>query len=250
MFDLIDECSSDLTACGYKTEELGRYGVTESCLFLDSSKSSTMLGFEKGRYFIYNAPLLSNLMPEHYEFLKDVISQRMRGLFKRHKIGKKEKVLLVGIGNPDIMADSFGVKAVQKVDIEPFRKYNRIFKLMPNIFANTGINAFDIVRLVVQSFDISLVILIDSLATRNLARLGVSIQFNDAGLTPGSALNNFGVAINKGTINVPCFSIGVPMMISSKIFDEGTDLILTEKDAKEKVEFMSRLIADVLNGIL
>ncbi len=250
MFDLIDECSSDLTACGYKTEELGKYGVTQSCLFVDDSQFSAMLGFEKGSYFIFNAPLLSNLMPEHYEFLKDVISQRMRDLFKRHKIGKKAKVLLVGIGNPDIMADSFGVKTVQKVEIEPFRKSNRIFKVMPNIFANTGINAFDVVRLIVESFDISLVILIDSLATRNLARLGVSIQFNDAGLTPGSALNNFGIAINKSTINVPCFSIGVPMMISSKVFDERTDFILTEKDAKEKVEFMSRLIADVLSELL
>lgn len=250
MFDLIDECSSDLSACGYKTVELERYGITESFLFVDSSQTSARLGFEKGRYFIFNAPLLSNMMPEHYEILKNAISRRMKELLRKHKIGKKAKVLLVGIGNPDIMADSFGVKAVQKVEIEPFRKSNRILKVMPNIFANTGVNAFDVVKMLVENFDVSLVILVDSLATRNLARLGVSIQFNDAGLTPGSALNNFGVAINKNTINVPCFSIGVPMMISSRVFDENSDLILTEKDAKEKVEFMSRLIADVLNEVL
>ena len=106
---------------------------------------------------------------------------------------------------------------------------------MPNVFANTGLNAYDVIRLIVEAFDISAVFLFDSLATNCLSRLGTSLQFNDAGLTPGSAMNNFGVAINKQSLHVPCISVGVPMMISSKSFGEKLDVVLTEKDAMEQV---------------
>lgn len=250
MFDLIDECGQDLSACGYETIKLSKYNITACKLFVDNLAKGKKLGFGKGHYFILNAPLLANLMPEHYEILKKEICERLEFLFRRHKIKKRGKILLVGIGNPSIEADSFGVKTVEKVEIEPFRKTNNILKLMPNVFANTGINAFDIVRLVVEAFDICAVVLVDSLATQNIFRLGTSIQFNDAGLTPGSAINNFGVEINKNSLNVPCFSIGVPMMIMSRVFVNKSDIILTEKDAKDKVEFMSRLVADCLTDIL
>ena len=247
MFDLIDECGQDLTTCGYETMPLGKFAITVNRLFVDNFAQAKKLGFEKGHYFILNAPLLSNLMPEHFEILKNEIVKRLKFLFDKYKIKKRNKILLVGIGNPQIMADSFGVKAVEKVEIEPFKKNNNVYKLMPNVFSNTGINAFEMVKLVVECFDISAVVLVDSLATTNIFRLGNSIQLNDAGLTPGSALNNFGVEINKKSLNVPCFSIGVPMMISSSIFEEKSDIILTEKDVKEKVEFLSRLIAESFN---
>lgn len=250
MFDLIDECGQDLTACGYESVKLNKYGVVANRLFVDSAAKAKKLGFEKGNYFIINAPLLSNLMPEHFDFLKNELLSRLKFLFEQHKIKKKDKILFVGIGNPRIIADSFGVRAVEKVEIESFKKNNRILKLMPNVFSNTGINAYEIIKLVVEFFEVSAVVLVDSLATTNIFRLGTSIQLNDAGLTPGSALNNFGMQINKKSLNVPCFSIGVPMMFCSSVLNKKSDLILTEKDVEEKVEFLSRLVAETLNEVL
>ena len=158
--------------------------------------------------------------------------------------------MFVGIGNPQIPADSFGVKTVEKIKIEPFKKSNKIFKIMPNTFSNTGINAFEIIKVIVEVFDISAVFLFDSLATDSISRLGCSIQFNDAGLTPGSAMNNFGMPINKAALNVPCFSIGVPMMISAESLNCKKDIILTEKDVKEKVEFLSDVVAEVIDKVM
>lgn len=250
MVDLIDECGHDLENCGYETVKLSKFGVTSSKLCVDTSSKARELGFDKGYYFILNAPLLSGLMPEHREMLKKEVTIRLDFLFKTHKVKKKDRILFVGIGNPQIIADSFGVRTVEKIAIEPYKKNNRIFKIMPNTFSNTGINAFDMIRLVVECFEISLVIIVDSLATQNVLRLGTSIQFNDAGLTPGSAMNNFGLAINQKTIKVPCFSIGVPMMISSRTLGVDRDIIFTEKDASEKVEFLSGLIAESLNELI
>lgn len=246
MIDLIDECGEDLTACGYETIQLKKYSATSSKLFIDSSVKAKTLGFDKGHYFIINAPLLYELMDEHQKMLEEEFLTRMNFLLKESKFKKRGKILCVGIGNPKIVADSFGCRVIDKLEIQSYKKNNKVLKIQPNTFANTGINAYDIVRLIVEAFDVSLVILFDSLATTNIARLGTSIQFNDAGLTPGSALNNFGMPINKTTLNVPCISIGVPMMISSKDLGQKKEIILTEKDAEEKVEFFARLVANVL----
>ena len=250
MKDLIDECGADLAVCGYKTEDLKHFDMTCSKLFVDTDEKAEQLGFGKGHYFILNAPLLSSLMEEHHDFLVAEIKYRLEFLFKANKIKKRDKILFVGIGNPEILADCFGVWTVNKIDIKPFKKSNKIFKIIPNTFSNTGINACDMISLIVQAFDIAAVVLFDSLATENIARLGRSVQFNDAGLTPGSAMNNFGMAINKDTLSVPCFAIGVPMMIESKSLRAKPNVVLTEKDAKEKVQFLSSVVAEVIDSMM
>ncbi len=247
MSDLIDESGEDLSAYGYETVNLGKFDITVSKLFVNDCKKDK---FDKGHYFIINAPRLSLLMEEHKEILQAEMIYRLKFLFKENRIKKKDRILFVGIGNPEIMADSFGVKTVEKITIMPFKKNNRIFKIMPNVFANTGLNSCDIIRLIVEAFDISAVFLFDSLASNNLSRLGNSIQFNDAGLTPGSAINNFGMPINQNTLNVPCFALGVPMMISSTAFGEKREIILTEKDVEEKIEFLSGIVAEVIDELL
>ncbi len=250
MFDLIDECGKDLAMCGYETVELSRYNVTSSKLFVESKKQAKSLGFDMGHYFIINAPRLDLLMWEHKSLLEDEILKRLSFLFEKNKISRKSKVLVVGIGNPKIVADSFGVKSVEKIPIMPYSKRNRIFKIMPNTFSNTGLNAYDMIRLIVEWFGVDWVLIFDSLATTNIERLGCSVQFNDAGLTPGSAMNNFGLPINRSTLNVPCISIGVPMMISSRVFGEKREVIFTEKDAEEKIDFLSTLVAEVVEKLL
>ena len=124
--------------------------------------------------------------------------------------------------------------------------------IITDIVSNTGINAYEIVKLLVEAFDISVVVLFDALVTTNLTRLGTSLQFNDAGLTPGSAVNKFGMAINQETLGVPCLSIGAPFMISAGDISKNCsrELILAEKDVEEKVEYLSRLIAEIFNEIL
>lgn len=252
MIDLLDECGKDLANCGYETVKLGKYEITSSKLFIDSDGKAKKLGFDKGHYFILNAPLLFGLKEEHYKILKNEIKVRVSELFKINKVKKQSKILLVGIGNPDIISDSFGDAVVKKIDIRPFKEDNRIYKISPNTFSNTGINAYEIIRLLVEAFDISLVILFDSLATTNILRLGTSVQFNDAGLTPGSAINKFGMAINYDSLSVPCLSVGVPFMISAGDISKhvSKDLILTEKDVGEKVEFLSEVVAEVFNDLL
>ncbi len=252
MIDLVDECGKDLASCGYETVDIGKYDITCSKLFIDSDGKAKKYGFDKGHYYILNAPLFLGLPDEHYKILKNEIKSRLKILFKENKVKLSERLLFVGIGNPSIICDSFGTEVINKIDIMPFSEDNRLFKIAPNTFSNTGINAYEIIRLLVEAFDISAVVLFDALATSNIQRLGTSVQFNDAGLTPGSALNKFGMAINKETLSVPCISIGVPFMISAGDISKNysKELILSEKDVGEKVDYLSSLVADCVNELL
>ncbi|MBE7076086.1 MAG: GPR endopeptidase [Clostridiales bacterium] len=249
MIDLIDECGEDLASCGYETIKLGK--ISCSKLVVDKFNAKK-IGFNEGHYFVLKAPIDFVNLENFGAQLFAELSCRLKFLLKKNKITKKDKILFVGIGNPEIMADSFGAAVVNKIEILPFKKSNRFIKIIPNTFSNTGINAYDMIRLLVEAFDISAVFLFDALATTEISRLGTTIQFNDAGLTPGSAMNNFGLPINRETINVPCFAVGVPLMISAKqlVKESPKDLVLTEKDVKDKVEFLSGVVADALMEIL
>ena len=88
MHDLLDECGKDLKNFGYITEELGRFKATCSKLFIDTEEKAKKLGFEKGHYFILNAPLLLGLKEEHYKFLKAEIKNRVKFLLKENKISR------------------------------------------------------------------------------------------------------------------------------------------------------------------
>lgn len=250
MIDLIDESAQDLSSLGYETVSFGKFEATTSKLFVNSEGQSKQLGFARGHYFILNVPHLSFLMQEHRQFLQKEIEKHLQFLFKENGLKKHDRILCVGIGNPNILPDSFGVRTVEKINFLPFKKNNHIFKIMPNVFASTGLNAFDIINLIVQKFKIDGVILFDSLATSNLTRLGQSVQLNDAGLTPGSAMNNFGKAINKHTLGVPCIAMGVPMMISSRAFNQQEDVVLAEKDVEEKVNFLAEVVSSSVDCVL
>ena len=107
MIDLIDECGSDLTMCGYETTKLSKFDITSSKLFVSTKKQAKALGFDMGHYFIINAPKLDFFMNEHKKFLENEILLRLSFLFEQNKITRRSRVLVVGIGNPKIIADSF-----------------------------------------------------------------------------------------------------------------------------------------------
>ncbi|MDE6583713.1 MAG: hypothetical protein K2K31_03605, partial [Clostridia bacterium] len=76
MLDLLDECGEDLTVYGYETVNLSKYKMTCSKLFVDTNAKAKKLGFGKGHYFILNAPMLSQLLHEHYKLLAAEMAYR------------------------------------------------------------------------------------------------------------------------------------------------------------------------------
>lgn len=231
MIDLLDESGEDLSSFGYKTKELGKYALKLSHMKINANVKD----FDEGEYVIISSPFIHDLDKDCRKYTSNVIKKELKKL-----IGKTcGKCLLVGLGNPEILADSLGIKVVNSIELK-----DNIYKFCPNIFMNTGIDSFEIIQLLTKWLDVDYVVIVDSLATTNLKRLSVSLQINSAGMTPGSAVNNLGRKINSKTLGVPCFAVGVPLMLIEE------DSILTPKDIHENLDNLVEIFSSVFNDLL
>lgn len=249
MKDLLDECGKDLTMLGYKCSKNHEYGLEVCSMEVDSREKEEETGFEEGEYFILNCRNLPFGERECLEYVSKYVQKALKFLVSKNSLNKRSRYLIVGLGNPNILADSLGNKVLEYVKIKSFKAKNNVFKFAPNIFANTGINAYEVVGMLGVWLDIDGIIVIDSLATDCIDRVGCSIQLNSAGITPGSAVNNYGKKIAKSTLGLPCVSIGVPLMFFGDVVGK-KDLLLTPKDIHKNVDDLALVIANAVNEVL
>ena len=250
MFNLIDESGKDLSQYGYSVRKLPKAAATLAYLDAREKKKAEELGFDRGEYFIINAENILESGDTEIDYLAGVVANALKRLFESCGQNRKGlRLMVVGLGNPDILADSLGKAVVDFIDIDG--KEN-VFKFCPNIYALTNIKTFDFVKMIKEGVNADVVILIDALATNEITRLGTSIQITSAGITPGSGVNSGIKKICEKELKVPCISIGVPFMLfaSALTQDSPDDLLLTPKDIHENVDMMGYIIGDALNKIL
>ncbi len=252
MFDLIDESGADLKSAGYAIKKLDKYGISVASLEIKSDEKSKKIGLDKGEYYIFNSPFIYELGIENIQYLSRLLAEKLQTIFKELKVNKSTRILIIGLGNPDIASDRLGKEVFDNINISPLNDKNRLFKFCPNIFFSTGIDTLKLVKMFAKELKINLIILIDSLTTSNIGRLGTSFQITTNGMTPGSGVNRFGKRINKISTGCDCISIGVPFMIySSSLNDEfENDLILTPKDVRENVALAGEVIALALKEVI
>lgn len=249
MRDLIDECGEDLSSLGYKCKEKGDFDLCFCSMEIRTKQDEERTGFEKGEYYILNCKRLPFGEEACLEFVSKEVGKVLSNLLKKSAISKKSRFLVVGLGNPQILADGLGAKVVDFVRLKNYGKENNIFKFCPNIFTNTGINAVDVVGMLAVCLDIDCVIIVDSLATESIDRLASSIQINTAGITPGSAVNNYGKKIGHSSLGLPCISIGVPLMFFGENLKK-KEILLTTKDIHQNLDDIALVIASAINSVL
>ena len=250
MFDLIDESGSDLKKYGYTIKNLNKFGISEASLKVDSKEKSERIGLEMGEYYIFNSPLVYDYGMENMTFLISLMSKRLKEMVNNFSL-KKSKILIVGLGNPDISADRLGKEVFDNIEINPL-KIKNIYKFCPNIYFSTGIDTLEMVKMFVKELNIDLLIIVDSLSTSSLERLGTSFQISNAGMTPGSGVNRFGKRICKQSVGAYCISIGVPFMIFSGSLTKNDDfeVVLTPKDVRENVKDAGFIISKVISEVI
>ena len=248
MIDFIDECSYDFQKLGYKKIDAKKYNIELLSLHVNNAFDSKSLGFDMGDYFIINSPLINLLDKECFNYTSRLLKSRLKYLFKKFKINRKEKVLVVGLGNPDIWADRLGVEVCRNLQLQDFNK--NIYKFCPNVYFETGIKTFDLVESIIKKVEANLVIVVDALCTNSLSRLGVSLQLTSSGMTPGSAMGLGNKKICEETVGIPCFSIGVPFMINAKTFGSKQNIMLSPKDIRENVKNLAYIISKAIKESL
>ena len=163
-----------------------------------NDKLSKIFNRRKGRYITFDIKkTTSKLIVE--------IANSINNLVK-----EKTNILVVGLGNRFVTADSLGENTLSKITS------NKALKFCPSVKSVTNIDSTILVKAVVNKVKPTAVIIIDSLATKDSCKLAKSIQLTDAGIIAGGGVSKSDKLFSKDTLGVPVIAIGVPLIVGIK----------------------------------
>lgn len=188
------------------------------------------------------------------------------------------KALVVGLGNEKVTPDSLGPHTVDKVKITSHLfamfgcdgdwEMSNVSGFNPSVTGVTGMETADLIQKVVSMVNPDVVIVIDSLAAKNIERMSTTVQICDTGIEPGAGMGNRRKAISEETLGCRVISIGVPTVIDSRtlimeaaenivswednrtqeyLLDRNFDMIVTSTDIDEIIKDFSEIISKAIN---
>ena len=235
-----------------KVEEKENHTITLVEVLND--EGSKKIGKPVGKYITIHSPNLDNAD----EDLKDEISLALGKEFKDLiKDYKRDKVLIIGLGNWGISSDSLGPKVIERVLVtrQHFINFNKesdesmanVAAISPGVMGSTGIETFDIVKGIVEKIKPDIVIAVDALSSRKMDRISTTIQLSNIGINPGSGIGNKRKGLTEKTLGVPVFAIGIPTVVNAATMVNDTmDLII---DSMKQTEGVGRDFYNLLDDL-
>jgi Germination protease. len=255
-------------------------GLTLTRLRVKTDADSKALGKRKGVYYTVEAKdgisddgVCRAVSKELKKILRELTAESLHG---------KPTVLVAGLGNREIAADSLGARVVERLIVtrnviesgySVGRGIANVCGIATGVFAVTGVEAFDLVKGVAERVNATVVIVVDTLATARFERLFTSFQLTDAGLEPGSASRANRTLIDRRSTGIPVIAVGVPLTIYAKslvsrtlteanatlsvpqirdvatkvLGEKNLSVLLAPKEVDEGVLTAARIIADGIN---
>ena len=202
-------------------------------------------------------------------------------LAKLHLGGTPRCVLVAGLGNREITADSIGPKTVDRLTVTRhirehdealFNSYFRVplCAIAPGVLGQTGIETAELVGGVAKTARPDLILAVDALAARATERLGATVQISDSGIFPGSGIGNRRSEISMRTLGVPVIAIGVPTVVNSatlvydalqsagytevddrmeRVLHEGESFFVSPRQSDRISESVADMLADAIDRL-
>ncbi len=171
-----------------------------------------------------------------------------------------KSVLVVGLGNKNITADSLGPKVSRYVfstrhitaELKKESGFGELFSVASvetGVLGETGIETAEIIKGVAGQIAPSCIVAVDALAASSVDRLGNTVQFSDTGIIPGSGVGNHRHEISEKTIGVPVISVGIPTVVSTSLFSQSgeDEAFVTPREIDRISEQGAKLIGMGIN---
>ncbi|MBP1927071.1 spore protease [Sedimentibacter acidaminivorans] len=212
-----------------------------------NEEAEKAIGKRVGKYVTYETKNFKNMSEETRNQVVEILSENIKNIADL----KRERVLVVGLGNRNITADALGPRTVDKIKVtrQYFKAYNKEFDddynevciLAPGVLGITGIETIDTIIGVVEKIKPTLLIIIDALASRKMKRLCSVVQITDAGIEPGSGIGNMQGSLNEDTIGVKVIAIGVPTVVdTATIVNDTIDMM--EEALRDKTDDVGQIM--------
>ena len=192
---------------------------------IGSKNGARLLGKAMGTYVTLEAPNMAHPDEDYHEEIARELADQIKSLLPKKK--EQLSILIVGLGNREVTADSLGPRVVDNLTITRHmvmefgkaayegRKLPLTSSLVPGVMAKTGMESQEIISGVVTQTHPDLVLVIDALAARSIKRLNRTIQISNAGINPGSGVGNYRNAIQEENLGVPVIALGVPTVVDA-----------------------------------
>ena len=230
--------------------------VRTTVVRITTENGAKTMGKPQGTYITIEAPDLSVPDEDYHREISEEVAHHLKELID---FSQQQSVLVVGLGNQDITADSLGPRAVENIHMtrHVIREYglkscshmkmHQISGIVPGVMAQTGMETLEIVQGVVVETKPDVVIAIDALAARSTARLNRTIQITDTGISPGSGVGNHREGLNEENLSVRVIGIGVPTVVdAATIVHDSMANLLDALEEEEQKEFLEEMISPKL----
>lgn len=217
------------------------------------------MGRPQGCYITIEAPNLSVPDEEYHREVSEEVARHLRQLVD---LENEKSILVVGLGNLAITADSLGPHVVENLRMTRHiireyglqsmgeEKMHRTSGIIPGVMAQTGMETSEIVEGVVSETKPDVVIAVDALAARSVKRLNRTIQITDTGIHPGSGVGNHRTGLTEENLQVKVIGIGVPTVVdAATIVHDSMAHLLDALDEAEQKEFLEEMISPHLHSM-
>lgn len=251
------------------TENKGNVKITR--IEIRTPSAAKRLSKPQGNYITVEVPSFSSD--------GEILDSKLRVLSSeiRKMLPDEGTVLVVGLGNISITPDALGPKvascilATRHISSELAKSVGltslrSVAGISPGVLGQTGIETGEIIRGIVDRIKPSCVVTVDALASRNLSRLGSTVQMSDTGISPGSGVGNARKRLDEETLGVKVISIGVPTVVDGatlahdlidreksadySVLPESEEMMVTPKEIDLLVERASKLVGLAINCAL
>ncbi len=209
---------------------------------------------------------------KHAQFIDDSLEALTQEI--RRLLPENGSVLVAGLGNTKITPDALGPKcasmifSTRHITGELLRQtglsnLRTVSAFSTGVTGDTGAEAGEILKGIVETIRPDVVITVDALAARSVSRLGNTVQMCTSGIVPGSGVGNARQEISEETLGVPVIAIGVPTVVDASTLvadysgadtlefpDDAVQMMVTPREVDLMVERAAKLTALAINCAL
>ena len=211
--------------------------------FLLTEKDEKTFQNRKGDYFTIS--FTKDILYENKLALEKIFKKTFRAFL--HKYHKGGTILFIGLGNSSVLADSFGVKVVNKLiatnQYNDFLTMPKVALFCPETTNKTGISSLRLIEMVVKDLKPDVLVLIDSFVTTSATHLNNSLEINDCGIIFADQLRSNKI-INYKTFHIPVLSIGFPALLK---FHKS---YLASVSLNQDLDLISDIVSKSINQII
>ena len=199
-----------------------------TCVTIETNEGAQALGKSIGTYITLDVASMDRNDGQTHREISLVLANHLQDLINCH-LPKQQpaQILAVGLGNSDVTPDALGPRVLNNLLITRHFQTGQykfpdfptdaasVCGIVPGVMAQTGMETAEIVRALSDQIHPDLIIVIDALAARSVARLGTTIQLTDTGIHPGSGVGNHRHGLTLDSMGVPVIAIGVPTVVGA-----------------------------------